>query len=151
MPAAATATVGGQRDVDGLLDQHPLLVLGLEHGLTGGDGLVDRTTGLTDALTGLLAGLRGQRADLAVGQRQRRAVAGVVDAHLLEGVQVGRGGDRLEGGVPGRLDLLRLERGHLDGVVIGVRARHGGTFPAVDEQPGQSRKAWRRGANRSPS
>ena len=72
--------VPGQRDVDGLLDQHPLLVLGLELGLPGGERLVDGAAGLADALAGVLAGLRRQRADLAVGQRQRRPVAGVLDA-----------------------------------------------------------------------
>ena len=69
--------VGRQGDVDGLLDQHPLLVLGLEHGLPLGERLVDRAAGLADPLAGLLAGLRRQRADLAVGQGQRRAVARV--------------------------------------------------------------------------
>ena len=37
--------VDGQRDVDGLLDQHPLLVLGLEHRGPGGERLVDRAAG----------------------------------------------------------------------------------------------------------
>ncbi len=69
----------GQRDVDGLLDQHPLLVLGLEHLLAGGERLVDLAAGLADALAGVLAGLRRQRADLAVGERERRTVAGVLD------------------------------------------------------------------------
>ena len=61
----------GQGDVDGLLDQHPLLVLGLEDGLPGGERLVDRAAGLADALAGVLAGLRRQRADLAVGEGER--------------------------------------------------------------------------------
>ena len=39
--------------------------------------LVDRTAGLADPLPGLLAGLRRQRADLAVGEGQRGAVARV--------------------------------------------------------------------------
>ena len=89
VPGAARAAVPGQRDVDGLLDQHPLLVLGLEHGLPRGERLADRAAGLADALAGVLAGLRRQRADLAVGQRERRAVAGVVGADLLERGQVG--------------------------------------------------------------
>ena len=114
-----------QRDVDGLLDQHPLLVLGLEHGLPGGERLVDGAAGLADALAGLLARLRRQGADLAVGEGQRRAVAGVVEAHLLEGVEVGGVRDRGERRVAHRLDLVGLERGHLDGVVVGVGAGHG--------------------------
>ena len=94
VPAAAAVAVGGQRDVDGLLDQHPLLVLGLELHLPRGEGLVDRTPGLADALAGVLAGLRRQGADLAVGQGQRRAVAGVLEADRLERLEVGGGGDR---------------------------------------------------------
>ena len=114
-----------QGDVDGLLDQHPLLVLGLEDGLPGGERLVDRAAGLADALAGVLAGLRRQGADLAVGEGERRAVAGVVEPDLLEGVEVGGGGDRGQGRLAHRLDLLGLERGHFDRVVVGVGAGHG--------------------------
>ena len=84
VPGAAGDAVGRERDVDGLLDQHPLLVLDLEHRLPLGERLVDRAARLADALAGLLARLRRQRADLAVGQGQRRAVPGVLDPHLLE-------------------------------------------------------------------
>ena len=78
--APAGDPVGRQGDVDGLLDQHPLLVLGLEHRLAAAERLVDRAARLADPLAGLLAGLRRQGADLPVGQRQRRPVAGVLDA-----------------------------------------------------------------------
>ena len=127
VPGAGGHPVGRQRDVDGLLDQHPLLVLGLEHRLPLAERLVDRAAGLADPLAGLLAGLRRQRADLAVGQRQRGAVAGVVDPHLLELGEVGGGRDRSQGGVAGGLDLLGLQRGDLHGVVVGVGSGHGGS------------------------
>ena len=94
--------VDRQRDVDGLLDQHPLLVLGLEHHGAGGERLVDRATRLADPLAGLLARLRRQRTDLAVGQRQRRPVARVLEPDLLELGEVAGGLDRGEGGVAHR-------------------------------------------------
>ena len=122
--APAGDAIGRQRDVDGLLDQHPLLVLDLEHGLALGERLVDRAAGLADALAGLLARLRRQGTDLAVGQGERRPIARVVDPHLLERVEVGGRGDRRERGVAGGLDLLGLQRGDLHGVVVGVRSRH---------------------------
>ena len=118
--------VGRQRDVDGLLDQHPLLVLGLEHRLAGGERLVDRAPRLADPLAGLLARLRRQRADLAVGQRQRRPVAGVLEPDLLELVEVGRGGDGGQRVVAHAASTSSaLERGDLDGVVVGVGSGHG--------------------------
>ena len=83
-------------------------MLGLELGLPGGERLVDGSPGLADALAGILAGLRRQRADLAVGQRQRRPVAGVVDAHLLELGQVPGPRDGRKGLVAHLLDLVSL-------------------------------------------
>ena len=103
--------VDRQRDVDGLLDQHPLLVLGLEHLGPGGERLVDRAAGLADPLAGLLAGLRRQRADLAVGQRERRPVAGVVEPDLLERGEVGGGRDGRERGVAQRPRRARRRAG----------------------------------------
>ena len=147
---AATRSVG-QGDVDGLLDQHPLLVLGLEHRLPRGERLVDRAARLADPLAGLLARLRRQRTDLAVGQRQRRPVTRVLEPHLLELGEVGGAGDRGQGRVAHRLDLLRLERGDLDGVVIGVRSRHvclpGERVcgPSVGTRPARRRTGYRRG------
>ena len=91
-----------------------------------GERLADRAAGLADALAGLLARLRRQGADLAVGQRQRRPVAGVVEAGLLERRR-GRAAAAIAASASSRIavDLLRLERGDLDRVVLGVRARHG--------------------------
>ena len=129
VPGALRGAVPRQRDVDGLLDQHPRLVLGLELGLPGRRAPASTAPrACADAHAGVLAGLRRQRADLPVRQRQRRAVAGVLGADPLERVEVGGGGDRGEGGLAHRLDLVRLQRGDLDGVVLGVRARH---VPAV--------------------
>ena len=87
--------------------------------------LADRGPGLAHALTSILAGLRRQRADLPVRQRQRRPVAGVLRAHLLELLEVGGGGDRGERGIAHREHLLLLQGCHLDGVVGAVRAGHG--------------------------
>jgi hypothetical protein len=127
VPGASGAAVGGQCDVDGLLDQHPLLVLGLEDDRARGERLVDGAPGLSDALAGLLARLRRQGADLSVGQGERRAVAGVLEANLLELVEVGGRPDRRDGGVAHRLDLGGAQRRDLDRVVVGVGS--GQEFP----------------------
>ena len=87
--------------------------------------LLHGAAGLADPLAGLLAGLRRQRADLPVGQRQRRPVAGVLDPDLLERLEVGGARDRGERGVARGLDLLGLQGGHLHGVEVGVRSGHG--------------------------
>ena len=84
VPGSGDLAVPGKGDVDGLLDEHPLLGLDLELGLTLGQCLVDGAPGLADPLAGVLARLGRQRADLPVGQRQRRTVAGVLGAHPLE-------------------------------------------------------------------
>ena len=53
-------------------------MLGLEDGLTLAERLADRCAGVADPLPGVLAGLRRQRADLPVRERERGPVAGVV-------------------------------------------------------------------------
>ena len=63
-------------------------MLGLQLGGTPAERLVDGPAGLADPLAGVLARLRRQGADLAVGQRQRRAVAGVGEPDLLQLVEV---------------------------------------------------------------
>ena len=100
-------------------------MLGLEHLLPGGERLVDLAPGAADPLAGLLAGLRRQRADLPVGQRERRPVARVLGPDPLQVLQVGRCSDRGEGRVPGRIDLFRLHGSNLHGVVIGIGSGHG--------------------------
>jgi hypothetical protein len=117
--------VVGQRDVDGLLDEHPLLVLGLELLGTPLEGHVHGTAGLTDPLPGLLAGLRWERPDLAVGEGERRPVTRVRQPDLLELGEVGRGSDRSDRLVAARLDLLGVQRRDLDRVVVGVGTGHG--------------------------
>ncbi len=124
MPGAGGHPVGREGDVDGLVEEHPRVVLGLEHRLPLGDGLVHRTAGLAHALARLLARLRGQGADLAVGERQRGAVAGVVDPRLLERVEVGGGGDGGQGRFARGVDLLGLQGADLHGVVVGVGSGH---------------------------
>ena len=73
--AAERAAARGQGDVDGLLGEDPLVALGLELGLAGGERLGDPAAGLADALAGLGLRARGQRPDLAVGERERALVA----------------------------------------------------------------------------
>ena len=90
VPGALGPAVPGQGDVHRLLDEHPLLGLDLELGLALRQRLVHRAAGLADALAGVLAGLRWQRADLPVGQSERRAVTGVLGADVLEGLEVRR-------------------------------------------------------------
>ena len=120
MAAAERAAARGQRDVDGLLGEDPLVALGLELGLAGGERLGDPAAGLADALAGLGLRARGQRPDLAVGEGERALVALVRATHGLELLEGGgRGGGR-ERGRDRVLDGLRVERRDLDGVVAGV-------------------------------
>ncbi len=122
-----------QRDVDVLLDQHAGVPLGLQLGLAGGEGLVHSAAGHADALAGLGLGVRGQGADLAVGEGQRGGRAGVGDLGLVErveGVRGGEGGERL---VPHALDLFRFQRLDLDRVVRLIGCRH--LFPCFRLSP----------------
>jgi hypothetical protein len=124
VPGAGRYAVVGQRDVHGLLDQHACVALGLQFGLAAGERLVHRAAGLADQLAGGGLGVRGQGADLAVGEGQRRGAAGVGDLGLLERVEVtggGEGGERL---VPHALDLFRFQCLDLNRVVRLVRCRH---------------------------
>jgi hypothetical protein len=125
MPRAAGLPVPGEGDVDGLLDEDPRLVLHLEGRLAGGQRLVHRAPGLADAHPGVLAGLRWQRPDLPVRQRQGGPVGGVLDPDPLELVEVAGRLDRGQRRLPHRVHLVGLQRGDLDRVVIGVRAGHG--------------------------
>ena len=132
--------VPGQRDVDGLLDEDPLVALLLELGLPGGQRLGDGAAGQADALAGLGLGGRRQGADLPVGQRQRRPVAGVLEAGGLERVEVGGLRDRGQRVVAGVLDLVGVQGGHLHGVVGLVRVRTSGA-PSLDRATSESRAA----------
>lgn len=83
-----------------------------------GDGLVDAAAGLADALACLLARARGKRADLAVGQRERRDVARVVVPGLLQFRGRGcclDGGERVSDET---VDCCRVECGDLARVEV---------------------------------
>ncbi|GAA3306753.1 hypothetical protein GCM10020219_004020 [Nonomuraea dietziae] len=118
MAGAPRDAVPRQRDVDGLLDQDAGVALGLQLGLARGERLVDRLAGAADALARLGAGRGRQGADLTVGQRDRRTVSGVREADLLECVEIARRLDRGDGvGLHAR-QLVGVQWGDLDGVVV---------------------------------
>ncbi len=71
VPGAGRDAVVRQGDVHRLLDQDTGVTLGLQLAEASGEGLVDGAPGLADELAGRGLGLRGQRADLAVGEGQR--------------------------------------------------------------------------------
>ena len=77
MAGAGRAAVPGQRDVDRLLDEDPLVAFVLQDGLAGGQRLRDGSPRSADPLAGVCLRGRRQGADLAVGQRERRPVAGM--------------------------------------------------------------------------
>ena len=117
VPGAARVPVGGQRDVDGLLDQDALVALGLELRLALGERARQTALGLAEQLAG--GGLVGGReaADGTVGERDRAALAHVLEAGGLQGVEVGRGREGLERVLDGGLDAGGVERGQ--GGVVG--------------------------------
>ena len=117
--------VPGQRDVDGLLDQHPLLGLGLELGLARGEGLVDRAAGLADPRPASLRACGGSAPISRLASASGERSPACVGADLLERVEVGGRRDRGQRLVAHRVDVLLVERGDLDRVVLGVGARHG--------------------------
>ena len=135
VPGPGRDPVPGQRDVDGLLDQDPLVALLLELGLPGGQRLGHLAAGAPDPLAGVGLRGRGQGADLPVGERQWRPVAGVLEADGLELVEVVGGLDRGQGVVAGLLDLVGVQRGHLHGVVGLVRCGHRMVSGARDRRP----------------
>ena len=125
MAGTGRTAVPRQRDVDRLLDEDPLVALVLQDGLASGQCLGDGSPRGADPLAGL--GLRGWRqgADLAVGQRQRRPVPGMVEPGPLELVEVTGSRDRCEGSVAGAVDLFGVQRCHLHGVEGLVGCGHG--------------------------
>ncbi len=80
-------------DVDALVGEDPAELRGADLGLASNEGPLDLATCGTDAGAGVLAGGGGQRADLTVGEGQRRLVAGVGDPGGLELGERGRGGN----------------------------------------------------------
>ena len=88
---------------------------------------------LPDPLAGLGPRLRREGTDLAVGERERRPVAGVGEPHLLQLVEVVRPpAMAARAVVDGRLHLVRVQRRHLDR----VERRVGGGHACVDSSTG---------------
>ena len=73
VPATGRLPVPGQRDVDRLLDQHPLVTLGLElRPAARRTPPGSRSQRVVDPTAGVGPGLRRQRTELAARQRDRR-------------------------------------------------------------------------------
>ena len=111
VPGAARGAVERQRDVDGLLDEHPLVALGLEHGAAGVERLLHlgaRRVHPSARLGPLRAGQRPQRAP---GQQDGRAVAEVRGFDHGERGEVGRGVKGLTSRGHRVVERLRLEQG----------------------------------------
>ena len=89
-------SVGGQRDVDSLLDEDTRVALGFEGGEPAVQRLADGLSRAADALARFGLGRGRQRTDLAIGQGEGRPVPRVRQAHGLELIQVTRCGDRRE-------------------------------------------------------
>jgi hypothetical protein len=109
VPGAALHAVPGQGDVDGLLHEDALVALVLQLGLTPLERLGDLKAGAAHTFAGLGLGVRGQGADLPVGQRERRTVAGVREAGLFQLVQARGGLDRGECLVAHAGHLVRMQ------------------------------------------
>ena len=120
VPGAERRLRAQDGEVLGLLDEDPLVALRLELALPLAEGRADAPTRLPDALARLRLGARGQRPDLAVGERQRGLVPLVGGAQALELLERRGARDGGEGGLDGLLDHLRVERGDLDRVVVRV-------------------------------
>jgi hypothetical protein len=110
---------GQERDVDPLLDEHPRVALLLERLAARVERLLQRPPYGVDPLAGVALRCRGQRGDLAVGERDVGAVAEVGGAGLGELVQAAGGSEGGEPGVAGPLELGGVEQGDLLGVVVG--------------------------------
>jgi len=91
MQCADRMQVDRQRHVDPLGQQRRLEFGRIHLSLPGGQRLIHPPTGLTDQLAGVLSLARLECPDGAVRQRQRRLLARMVDAHLLE-LRAGLGG-----------------------------------------------------------
>ncbi len=95
---APAVAVPRERDVGGLVDQHPRVAFRFQFLLPRGEGGPDRGARGADALARLGAGGRRQRPDLGVGQRDRRPVAGMGQPgrlQLIEARGAGHGGQRI--------------------------------------------------------
>ena len=99
VPGARRDAVGGQRDVDGLLDEDARVALGLELGTRRSSRrLAHPGAGLTHALAGVGLRAAGGRAPISrLARASGLAVADVLEADALERVEVGGGGERRRG------------------------------------------------------
>lgn len=79
-----TATTRRGSDIHGFLDEDAGVVLCFQHLGTGCERLVDPSAGGTHELARSSLVLLGQAADFAVGEAQRRLLAGVGEADSLE-------------------------------------------------------------------
>ena len=126
VPGAARPAVPGQGDVDDLLDQHPLLGLGLELGLASGASAW--LTAPRAWPTRWPASLRAaggsapiSRLASASGERSPAcSVRACFSSSRPDAAAIAASASRAHG-----LDVLLVERGHLDRVVLGVGPGHG--------------------------
>ena len=88
---AGPAPARRRRDVHGLFDEDPRVVLGFELGRAVRERLVDASPRGAHEFAGGGLLVFGERADLTVGEAQRGLFAGVREAHGLEFIE-GRGG-----------------------------------------------------------
>ena len=100
-----------------LLDQDTGIALDLEFGLTSLERRLDLGPHPADPLAGRRLRRGRQGADLAIGQRERRTIAGMGEPGGLQLVQVGCLGNRLERIVEARLQRVRRKGVRLDRVV----------------------------------
>ncbi len=105
VPRTRGAPIPRQRDVDCFFDQEPGVALQQQLRLTFGQRRRHCGTGLAHPASGICFGLRWQGPDLAVRERERRAVTCMGDAKLAQLLEVGRRGDRgsVRRRVPARL------------------------------------------------
>ena len=93
MACTGPTAARGRRDVDGLLDQDARVVLGFELDGAVRERLVDASAGGAHELAGGGLLVLRQPADFAVGEAQRGFLTGVREAHGLEFIERGGGGN----------------------------------------------------------
>jgi hypothetical protein len=144
VPGAGQGPVPGQRDVDRLGDQDPLVPVGFQFGLPLSERGLDGAARAADPLARLGPRGRGQGPDLRVGQRQRGPVAEVREPGLLEFIEVTRGSDGGQRLGLHALQFLRRQRGHLHGVIRLIWCGHRSLISCGQRQGSESRACARR-------
>ena len=84
VPCPENRAPGRHRDIHGFLDEDMRVALRLECSQARLEGLADRLTGTPHTLSRFGLGSRRERPDLAIGERERRPIARVSQAHRLE-------------------------------------------------------------------